>query len=70
MAVNRRLALFLQRRDNDYQQLLHDDCLATAGNHALSVKVFYDAWDGSCSANGANTSARSGVGSMRFPPSA
>jgi ABC-type sugar transport system substrate-binding protein len=41
MAANRRIALFLQRRDNDYQQLLHDDCLATASTHGLSVKVFY-----------------------------
>ena len=41
MAANRRIALFLQRRDNDYQQLLHDDCLATASKHALAVKVFY-----------------------------
>ncbi|HMJ52821.1 MAG TPA: sugar ABC transporter substrate-binding protein [Polyangiaceae bacterium] len=41
MAANRRIALFLQRRDNDYQQLLHDDCLATASEHAFSVEVFY-----------------------------
>jgi len=41
MVANRRIALFLQRRDNDYQQLLHDDCLATASKHAFSVKVFY-----------------------------
>src|SRR5688500_3973349 len=41
MAADRRIALFLQRRDNDYQQLLHDDCLATASQHAFSVKVLY-----------------------------
>ena len=39
--ADRRIGLFLQARDNDYQQLLRDDCLAAASQRGFSVKVFF-----------------------------
>lgn len=34
------IALFLQTRNNDYQQLLNEDCLVAAGRHGMHVRVF------------------------------
>ena len=34
------LALFLQTRNNDYQQLLSDDCSSAAERHGMRVRVF------------------------------
>jgi ABC-type sugar transport system substrate-binding protein len=39
--AGRRIALFLQSRGNDYQQLLRDDCLTTASQRAFTVRVFF-----------------------------
>ena len=39
--ADRRIALFLQARDNDYQQLLRDDCLTAASQRGFSVNVFF-----------------------------
>ncbi|HMJ55577.1 MAG TPA: sugar ABC transporter substrate-binding protein [Polyangiaceae bacterium] len=39
--ASRRIALFLQSRGNDYQQLLRDDCVSTASQRAFTVKVFF-----------------------------
>jgi len=34
------IALFLQTRNNDYQQLLSEDCLVAARRHGMHVRVF------------------------------
>ncbi len=34
------VALFLQTRNNDYQQLLNEDCLEAAERHGMHVRVF------------------------------
>jgi ABC-type sugar transport system substrate-binding protein len=39
--ANRRIGLFLQSRDNDYQQLLRDDCLAAASQRGFTVTVSF-----------------------------
>jgi ABC-type sugar transport system substrate-binding protein len=36
-----RIALFLRRKDDDYQELLHEQCVASARAHNFEVRVFW-----------------------------